>query len=51
MVKSEGICNLRRYVGITADSGYSRLVVLAFFRIKFRENDFVVFYILFLFFF
>lgn len=48
MVKSEGVCNLGRDVGMSALSDNSRLAFLASFRIKFRENNFIVFlYIIF----
>ena len=51
MVKIESTCNLGRNVGISAVSDNSSLAFLASFRIKFRENNFVVFlYITFYFF-
>jgi len=48
VVKSEGICNLRRNVGMSAVSDNSRLAFLDSFRIEFRENNFLCCYILFL---
>jgi hypothetical protein len=44
VVRSKSTCDLAKYVGMSALSDNSSLMFLASFRIKFRENNFVVFF-------